>query len=32
MTQVATVLFVCEHKAGRSQLAAGLAAHRATAQ
>jgi hypothetical protein len=29
MTQVPTVLFVCEHNAGRSQLAAGLAAHRA---
>jgi protein-tyrosine-phosphatase len=29
MSHVPTVLFVCEHNAGRSQLAAGLAAHRA---
>lgn len=31
MTDTATVLFVCAHNAGRSQLAAGLAAHHAGA-
>ena len=31
MTRVSTVLFVCVHNAGRSQLAAGLAARRAGA-
>ena len=31
VTRVSTVLFVCVHNAGRSQLAAGLAARRASA-